>query len=400
MNEDRFMPRRPAPRTSAHRSTRGVERARGARRLAVAIPVALAAAALAWSLVPEGADRLEARAEAAARAGDWTRALELWRALNRTGRARGRTFLGEAKACLALDRAAQAEAALRRAVAAEPSNPEPWGLWLELLRVEDRTLEAGRVGWEAYASVPPSARRGLLRDLTLALLADLPADLVHRALDRWIAADPADLDAHVARLRRVVAPGRPDDPDRPARIRALADLLARAPAHPGVREALATALADAGEPDEARRVLDAWPALDRDRDALYWRLRGRLDLDFDRQPARAVAAFERVLAEQPNDWKTRARLARALRALGRSEDARQAAETVARTREALDPATLGPRLQADLARLDDSRSLFDLADLAAGARLARLADAWRREAQHGHPASELSNPTFETRPRL
>jgi thioredoxin-like negative regulator of GroEL len=364
------------------------------------IPIVLAASVLAWALAPERASRLEARAEAEARAGDWPRALEDWRALNRTRHARGRTFLGEAKACLALDRAAQAEDALRRSVAADPSNPEPWRLWLELLRVEDRTLDAGRVGWEAFAAVAPSARRGVLRDLTLALLADLPDDLVHRTLDRWIDADPADLDARVARLRRVASQGRPDDSDRPARIAALADLLAHSPAHPGVREALATALADAGESDEGRRLLDGWPAPSRDQDPRYWRLRGRWDLDFDHQPARAVEAFERVLAEQPHDWKTRARLARALHALGRPEAARQAAETVARLRETLDPTTLGPRLQADLAHLDDSRSLLDLADLAGRAGLSRLADAWRREAQQGDRSSGLLPPALETRPRL
>src|SRR5262249_12781079 len=158
-------------------------------------------------------------------------ALDAWRALNRTQLARGRTHLGEARACLALNRAAQAELALRRAVAADPADPEPWRLVLELLRVEDRAVEAKRLGFGGYSVVPVRARRGVLRDLTLALLADLPEDLARDRLARWVAADPADVDALVARLRRMAASPRAGDPDRPARIAQLTAVLDAQPGH-------------------------------------------------------------------------------------------------------------------------------------------------------------------------
>ena len=77
------------------------------------------------------------------------------------------SHLEEARACLALGRAAQAELSLHRAITADPSDLEPWRLLLEILRVEDRTLEAQHVGWEAYDQVRPEARRELLRELTL-----------------------------------------------------------------------------------------------------------------------------------------------------------------------------------------------------------------------------------------
>lgn len=351
-----------------------------------ALGVAAAAGVAAWSWLRAGPERLRVRAEEAARAGDWATALRCWRAVNQTRRARGRTYLAEARACLALDRAGQAERALRRAIAADPADPEPWRLVLELLRVEDRSLEAQRLGWEAYAAVPPSARRGVLRDLTLALLADLPEDLVRDRLDRWVAADPADTDAWVARLRRVAASTspRPGEPDRASRIAALMATLAREPGHLAAREALVADLADGGETGQGRSVLDAWPAGARD-DPRYWRLRGRWQLENDHQPDRAVASFERVLTEIPHDGKTHYRLARALQTLGRPAEARRAAETVDRLREVLDPAALGPRLDADLGRLDDPRSLSDLADLCARAGLARLAAAWRREAGMPRP---------------
>src|SRR5262245_60424794 len=70
---------------------------------------------LLWAIVPEDPARLKARAEAAARAGDWAQALSAWRAFNLRNESTAATHLAEARACLALGRAAQAERALRRA---------------------------------------------------------------------------------------------------------------------------------------------------------------------------------------------------------------------------------------------------------------------------------------------
>src|SRR5262249_34874469 len=80
---------------------------------------------LIGQVIPESPGGLRAAAEAAARAGDWTLALQRWRALNAAGAARAATHLGEARACLALGRAAQAERSLRRAIAVDPADPEP-----------------------------------------------------------------------------------------------------------------------------------------------------------------------------------------------------------------------------------------------------------------------------------
>ncbi len=359
-------------------------------RRALALVAAVVAVVAAWRLVPEDPDRLRERAEAATRAGDWPTALGYWRALNRTGHARGRTHLAEARACLKLDRAAQAERALRRAVDAGPTDPEAWRLWLELLRVEGRMAEAHRLGWAAYAAVRPASRREVLRGLTLALLADLPDDLARATLGRWVVADPGDVEARVARLARLAA--EPRSGDRADRIATLTALLDADPLAVSAREALVVALADAGEPDRGRLILDAWP--DGLRDARYWRLRGRWELDYDRQPARAVASFGLALAELPHDWKTHYRLARALQVSGRPAEARRAASAVARIREALDPATLGPRLRADLDRLDDPSSLLDLARLCELAGLDRLADAWRQVAASppAGPGGSLGGP--------
>jgi thioredoxin-like negative regulator of GroEL len=285
--------------------------------------------------------------------------------------------LVEARTSLKAGFAGRAERALRAAIAADPADPEPSRLLLEVLRVEDRSFEAARTAWEALGRVAAVDRPAILRELTLALLTELPDDLTRTALTRWSAADPADVEARVALLRRVAASPRSSDPDRPARLAELTKLVADHPRSVSAREALISDLADAGELDRGRAALDAWPGVEADRDPRYWRLRGRWDLEYDHQAGRAVEAFRTVLAELPADWRTRYRLARALRQQGRTDEAVVEAESVRRTREVLDPLTLGPRLDSALGRLDDPDARRELAEICDRAGLTRLAKAWK-----------------------
>ncbi len=338
----------------------------------------------AWFFLPPSPASLRGRAEAAEVAKDWPTALRAWRTINATKLARGRTWLGEARACLGLDLAAQAESALEKASAADPADPEPWRLRLELLRTEGRVVDALRVGWSAYESVDIDAKRSILRALTLALLllddasGGMPDDRALARLDRWVAADPNDAEAVVAQHQQVAALPRPGDPDLASWVAVLSKALARNPHRVVVREALVTALVDAGEIDQGRSILAEWP--EAERDSRYHRLMGRWDLEYDREPARALASLEAALTDLPHDWRTRTLLARVYQTLGRREAARHEAARVAALRELLDPATLVPRLANDFARPDDPRSQADLAALCARAGLDRLADAWRREA--------------------
>jgi tetratricopeptide (TPR) repeat protein len=346
---------------------------------AIAAFAAILMTALAAWLWGESPERVRERAEAAARRGDWTTALNNWRLINATKTANGLTHFREASACLALSRAGQAERALRMSTHNDPSDPEPWRLLLEILRVEDRTLEALHTGWEAYDKVRPDARPTLLRELTFSLLAEMPDEDMRTVLRRWINSDGDDVDARVALLQRIAVQPRATDPDRETLLAELELIVASHPGHITAREVLVTALADAGQRQRGRELLDKWPAAARD--ARYWRLRGRWDLEYDQRPLEAVEAFRSALAELPHDWRTWYRLSRALRVLGREEESRQAAEAVRRIREVLDPLVLGPRLSASVNHLDDASTLHDLATLSARAGLDRLAKAWLAESQ-------------------
>ncbi|MGO9813509.1 MAG: tetratricopeptide repeat protein, partial [Isosphaeraceae bacterium] len=101
------------------------------------------------------------------------------------------------------------------------------------------------------------------------------------------------------------------------------------------------------------------------------------DLEHDHRPDQAVAALRAALADFPRDWRIQYRLARALRIVNRPEEARREAETVGRIREVLDPLTLGPKLDAAFAHLDEPAAFATLANLCAGAGLTRLAGVWR-----------------------
>src|SRR5258708_2820462 len=166
----RPMPRR-ATRPVASRRDDRKQGAAGGRFLIWGLAAGSALVVLAvwlWFNAVESPDRLRGRAEAATGARDWPEALRLWRALNQTNLARARTHKAEARACLALDLAAQGERALRRAIAADPSDPDSWRLLLQLVRVEERAWEARRLGEEAYAAAVSSSRPEVLRDATLA----------------------------------------------------------------------------------------------------------------------------------------------------------------------------------------------------------------------------------------
>ncbi|WP_165246550.1 tetratricopeptide repeat protein [Paludisphaera soli] len=366
-------PSRPSPAPRVEAASRSS--ALTARRVGFAFAAVLALVAIFLATRPEGIDAVRRRAEAASARKDWGEALTLWRRVNASPSATAATRLEEGRACLALGRAAQGEAALREATAADPKLAKAWALRLEILRVEDRWFDASAVGWEAFEAVAPEDRAAVLRELTLAAISDLPDDLARDALKKWIAADPEDVEAEAALQRRIGADPRSDDPDRPTRLARLEELVARHSGSPSAREALATLLADGGDVERGREVLDAWP--EPARDGRYDRLVGRWKLEYDARPEEAVGPLARAIEAAPHDWRTHYRLARALTILGRREEAAKEAKATARIREALDPMTLGPALEDAFAKVDRPSARATIADACARVGLDRLARAWR-----------------------
>jgi predicted Zn-dependent protease len=358
---------------------------------ALASTICLVISLLSNWLAEHSYTHLFSKAEEAARTGNWRAAQGYWREINSTSSATSASHLGEARSCLALGQAAQAERSLRRAIVADPSEPDGWRLLLQIFQVEDRTIDALRLGWQAHHQVSPQARRELLWQLTLTILTDLlPDEKIRTTLQRWVEADGNDVNAATALLQRIAAQPRAGDPDRPSLLARLKDLVAKYPNHPGVREALVTVLADSGQPDQGRLVLDAWPNLQRD--ARYWRLYGRWELDYEHRPQQAVEAFQTALKELPQDWRSWYRLARALHSLHRQNESHQATETVRRIREVIDPLVLGPRLNVAFDHLDDPHALADLAALCNQVGLTQLTSAWLTEAQHVNETSGDSQP--------
>lgn len=339
----------------------------------------LASLALAVIFLRDSAPRARQLAETATRAGRWPEALSRWRIVNASDKADSFSFLQEAKACLALGRAGQAARALEQSSAIDPSQVEPWLIRLEITRIENRLPDAISLGQRALAAVSPTGQREILRGLTLALLAEAPDDLARATLQRWIDADPTDLNARAALERRRSENPRSSDPHVAQRRAALERLVAQFPSHVGLRESLVLVLAEAGDPANGRLVLDAWPP--QLRDARYHRLRGRWDLEYDNNPRAAEQSLKQALVALPHDTKTRYRLARALQATGQFEDARQVSATDTRIREILEPVRLARRLDGDLANLDDPSSRKDLAELCQSVGLINLAQAWRADAK-------------------
>jgi tetratricopeptide (TPR) repeat protein len=331
-------------------------------------------------------ERWRAEAQAAEGAGDWARAAEAWRQFHERaggGGGDGSTWVREAQAALRANRPGQARAALDAAIGQDPRDARGWLLRLEILRLEGRPFESLRVGTAAMEAVAaPGARRRVLLGLMLALLSAVPEAEARSTLDAWVATDPDDVDAEVARLGRMAAEPRAGDLSRSERMARLEALLARRHdvfEDARIRERLAEELADAGEALRGREVLDGWAR--EDRDARYDRLLGRWLLEFERRPGDAVAPLARAVAALPLDVPTRYRLARALQQQGgRGAEALVQVDVLRQIREAIDPVRLGPRLSRAVAHPADAATARDLAELCQAVGLPGLAEAWRAEA--------------------
>ena len=339
-------------------------------------------ALIAW-LASDTPTLLRNQAEAAARNGNWNAALGYWRKINATTAARSSSSWEKLELAWHL-----VEQVRLNTVYVKQSAPVTL-IWSPgNFYSKSYSLRIAFSKFNVWAGKPtdyirPDARRELLRTLTVGLLADRPDEDIRATLRRWVDADPDDVNAQVALWQRMLLQPRATDPDRPSILAALEVLLANHSSHLNAREALITALGDAGEADRGRVLLDSWP--ESMHDARYWRLQGRWYLEYDHRPQQSVIALQTALVDLPQDWRSWYRLARALHMLGRDTESQQAAEVVSRIREVLDPLVLEPRLHAAFGHVVDPTAVHDVAALCRGAGLSRLAMAWLAELKSDAP---------------
>ncbi len=315
---------------------------------------------------PETARR---RAQRLAERGRWSDALEAWRIVNEATEADTDSRIAHAEAAIAVGRPGEAESALRPLLEARTPRPRAWTLMLDLLRIQERRDEALMLTRRGLDTVDLEHTPVLLRAGVQAVLTDVPDDQVRTTLRAWMAAEPDAPHAEIAYQRQIARRPRLDDPSAEDRADRLWDLVRAWPEFAPARIALVEALADAGRPLEARPVLEDWP--ETAASTGHQRIRGRWALEFEGAPGLAVEALEPVVDRVPHDWKSRYRLARALRLLGHTNRARIEARRVFLTRERLEPNELRPLLR----QLDDGMPVPDLAQRLRDVGLTRLAKA-------------------------
>jgi tetratricopeptide (TPR) repeat protein len=244
-----------------------------------------------------------------------------------------------------LYRTREAEAAFRAALRRAPRLPEPRRELIALLGIERRADEQEKELWELHdrARCPIEALRLLAQSTvtippgTLAKPSDEGA-----VLERCLAADPADshlrpplarfyrLRGETGSARRLLEPWLRDHPDDPlARVEWLACVL------------------DEGDADAASPWFDSPPSSCRGL-ADFERRRGDW-LSLQGKSDEAIPAYREAVRLAPREPEVRYRLAQALRAAGRVDEANEA---LAYHRRLQDLAVLAAGVEADHPALD------------------------------------------------
>ncbi|MDR3632190.1 MAG: tetratricopeptide repeat protein [Isosphaeraceae bacterium] len=222
--------------------------------------------------------------------------------------------LVEGKVCERLDWFDEAEAALSASFALDPTSEAGWRL-LGLYDEQDRRPEGRALAKRLYHLLPrPDSKRAALVELVREEVHQPAAAGIIARFSPVTQANPGDFRSRLALGRALAREGRPDEG-----LPLLRSVVEKRPDDRAAREALLTALEDAGQVDALQ------PALEEAR------ARGVAD--------NVLARFEGWLAQERNDWKSaivayqRAeesdgydvkleyRLSRALRLAGNEEEA-------------------------------------------------------------------------------
>lgn len=273
-------------------------------------------------------------------------------------------------------RPAAAEQLLRRAISLDPDSYPAHVLLWRVLDMTRRPEAVEPVFWRVMRLAPASKRLFHLRDWYFSQFAPAPANF---DLDREMgfvptAAPPDATLIEFIRYRtfREQEPGTPMHYTAEAKVlyfggdyAAAMQVLDEAPqsaawADPSYVALRAEVALELGEVEEFRRCVEHWP--EPAAGFSYWEIQGIYHEEVEADPAGALEAFDRALAEWPGpiDWSLTHRKANCLRRLGRVEAAEQTQQRAIELEK-----LIAPDYQKDLRRavtsLNDPESLDKLA---------------------------------------
>lgn len=247
----------------------------------------------------------------------------------------------EAQADLLMNRARDAEAALRAIIDADGGTPSDPAVFhdasqelLSLYATEDRWSEARDVLWKVYARATPHYRPTLLAMRILYELERLAPTESVKLLRNYVSADREDWEARRALAKAELALGR-----RSEALRQLRDCLEARPDDPRVWRDYLNMLYSLGERDAYEAVLARAPAIAETRPEL-WVARGQAREHAGDWTA-AAADYRRALTLDPNLSNAHYRLAAIELRLGHSVAAaehRRRWQELEEARSALRPA--------------------------------------------------------------
>jgi len=241
----------------------------------------------------------------------------------------------------------EAQGLFERAIELDPKFIHARFLLWKLLDLSGRSDSAEPVFWEIFEQTPPADRPYLMREWYLSQFFPASANpLLDIQMGYRDPSKPVQLNPEYRRLKEHLD-AEPEQPVNHAALArwfqhdgdhttalALLELGLKVPGaekNPYFLSILLATLFERGELDRAKQFLNGWP--DPHEGYEYWRWRGMLADEADRDYPSAVEAYDRALAIWPGpvDWRTMNRRANCLARMRQSEaatEARKQAKTV------------------------------------------------------------------------
>jgi tetratricopeptide (TPR) repeat protein len=272
-----------------------------------------------------------------------------------------------------LDRAAAAERAARESLELETTAVGPRRLLFELFSWEGRDFEARKLVEGIYATAPDDVKLTLLIHLFNVDFSRHNVKEAAERLRRFISADADDVDAITALAALEAEATRFDraqsELERVLRLR---------PQQILSRQYLIQLHVQRGQFEPVKRLLDGWPADQRDwRYARGAALFAQMALN---DHAAAAQGFEEVLRQTPDDHQIRHRLGTSLIALGQKARGEREVERALRTRKFLDRKRVAELLDKVNGNMNSADRRFEVGSFYEDLGYADRAREWYRMA--------------------